>query len=322
YSELRRKLQPKTEKLSETNLSQITTFLNQTSPDGHRLLNDLAKFKQVRTEIISLGFQPPQDLMPEIGIDESGKLIPVASLTQGSVRIADVNGKYITIEGITCVDAQGNPIESYDSLQVRTDVERAADGKHISFTPYQATTHFEKQNNGLFLPSPALTCNILATLYANKSDQELNKILMQYKDHGAGWGWQGQNGMVDWGREQIIQYPNREDYTRAGGNTDINTQRQRKTPRFHNQGFNDSRLDNALKNENYKEFMQSLTGLPNPDVMVEIGEYFGKTAKSRVSSSKEKRAVWLGYYLGDFDIYASLNLDYSIAARGVRISPR
>ena len=33
----------------------------------------------------------------------------------------------------------------------------------------------------MFLPSIALSCNILKTLYENKDDSEVNKVLMQYR---------------------------------------------------------------------------------------------------------------------------------------------
>jgi hypothetical protein len=248
--------------------------------------------------------------------DVSSRPAPASPAAVAS--IANTASDFITLEKIVCVDARGNVIEKHDKLQVRKDVERKPDGNHINFTPYNATVHFE--NSGLFLPSFALSCNILAALYANRNDAEIQKVLMQYKDHGVGRGWQAQNTLVNWGAKQVIHYPGKVDYTSAGGTTDINTQRTRKPLAFNNTGFSHMLLEEALRNKDYNEFMQNLTGLPNPRVLVEIGAYFGKPAKSWVSSDNKTRAAWLGCNDGNFDLSANFYLVDILAARGVSLA--
>jgi len=234
--------------------------------------------------------------------------------------VDDVASDFITFENIVCVDSKGTVIEKYDALQVRKDVERKPDGTHTRFNAYAAGVHFESK--GLFLPSFALSCNILAVLYANRNDADVRKVLMQYKDYGPEYGWHAQNTLVNWGAKQVIHYPNKTDYTGSGGNTVINAQSTRKPIAFNNTGFNDMLLEDALRNKDYKEFVQNLTGLAYPEILIEIGSYFGKPAKSWVSSDNKTRATWLGCSGGDFGIGTSYCLDGNYAARGVRSSPR
>src|SRR3989344_9417676 len=96
-------------------------------------------------------------------------------------RISFSEGDFLTLEDLSCVDADGNVFESYERLDVRKDIFRA-DGKQVSRTPYAHAVHWEEM--GLFLPSFALTCNIVARLYEGKTDAHVEKVLQQYKDKG------------------------------------------------------------------------------------------------------------------------------------------
>ncbi|MFH0752530.1 MAG: hypothetical protein V1914_02925, partial [archaeon] len=101
--------------------------------------------------------------------------------------VISVESDHLVLGNIRCVGSDGREFESYDKLRVNKDLKRGANGSQVSFNPYKAAVYFEKQK--MFLPSVALSCNILAYLYANKEDSEVNKVLMQYKDKGNGRGW-------------------------------------------------------------------------------------------------------------------------------------
>ncbi|MBN1793234.1 hypothetical protein JW826_06135, partial [Candidatus Woesearchaeota archaeon] len=221
---------------------------------------------------------------------------PASRTPPGETTILNLDN-FLKLENVKCTDSKGKVFEHYDALFVRKDIERDSNNpdnktNQVNFTPYNATAHFESK--GLFLPSFALSCNILAALYANKSDPEVAQVLMQYKNKGNGTGYHAQNTMVDWGAKKIIHYPNKDDYTSAGGNQVINSQKVRTPLAFDNSGFSNATLEAALRNPNYREFIQNLSGMQNPDLLVEIGVHFVKPAYSWISSSNEKRAAWLG----------------------------
>ena len=101
---------------------------------------------------------------------------------------------------------------------------------------------FYFEDKGLFLPSFALSCNILAALYSKRNDPEINKVLMQYKDKGTGNGWHAQNTIVDWGANKIIHYP-----TKNTNGDNINAGRNTKEFPFTRKGIKDMPLEEALK---------------------------------------------------------------------------
>ena len=219
---------------------------------------------------------------------------------------------YIVLENIVCRDADGKVFEQYPQLFVKKDIERGQNQEQISHTPYDWIPYL--WDKGLFLPSFALSCNILAALYSRRNDPEIDKVLMQYKDHGPGYGWHAQNTVVDWGSNMIIHYPSKNS---QGGS--INAQRQAKELPFKRKGLKDMPLEKALKNDDFRGYIHNLTGLDTPETLVEIGEYFGKPAYVWTSTSKENRVAWLGCGSYIFDLNSGSGLYYDSAARGVRV---
>jgi len=242
-------------------------------------------------------------------------------------RVYSLNDDFLAVENIQCVDADGNAFEQYDRLLVDKDVVRSDDGKHVKFIPYRAITHFEKEGS-LYLPSMALSCNIAAAVYQHRDDPEVKPVLLHYKNHGGGFGWHAQNTVIDWGEQKIIHYPHKNDFTEHGGKTSINQARQRtllpfarkeKRKIFWDRSLSNTTLEKGLEDPLMARFVRQLTGLENPSVLVEIGNYFGKTARVWVSSSNDTKAAWFGCYSDDLDLGGSDDLDSSGAGRGVRL---
>lgn len=213
---------------------------------------------------------------------------------------------FLLLENIVCKGADNKPFESYPQLFVRKDIERGNNNQPIHHTQRDWITYFEEKER--FLPSFALSCNILATLYNRRDDPEINKILLQYKDYGTYYGMHVQNTVVDWGAKKIIHYP------QGGG---INTHRPNKELSFKRESIKGMPLEDALKNKDFKAYVQNLTGLTQPKTLIDIGEYFGKQAYVWTSSGKDVRAAWLGCYYY-FYLDADSDLDSNNAARGVR----
>lgn len=242
-------------------------------------------------------------------------------------RVYSLNDDFLAVENIQCVDADTNAFEQYDRLLVDKDVERSDDGKHVNFTPYRAIVHFEKDGS-LFVPSMALSSNLAAALYQHRDDPEVKPVLMHYKNHGAGFGWHAQNTVIDWGEQKVIHYPHKNDFTEHGGKTSINQARQRtllpfarkeKRKIFWDKSLSNTTLENGLEDPLMARFVRQLTGLENPSILVELGNYFGKTARVWVSSQNETRAAWFGCDSNNLNLSGYYYLNGGDAARGVRL---
>jgi len=234
-------------------------------------------------------------------------------------RISFSEGDFLTLEDLSCVDADGNVFESYDHLDVARDIFRS-DGKQVSRTPYNHVVHCEEM--GLFLPSFALTCNIVARLYEGKSDAHVEKVLQQYKDKGNGFGWHAQNTIIAYGSSEIIHYPSASDFS---GVTAVNASQSRVVLPFVKDSLEDALLKDALHDASTRRYVQQLTGLHEPEILIEIGKYFARPAKvwfpwngKAGKGFKEKRAAWFGCFDSSFDLFANFILNGAFAARGVR----
>ena len=225
---------------------------------------------------------------------------------------------YVILENIICTDADGNIFERYDKIYVKKDMEKDNAGNALHFIPYDAVVHLEEKR--LLLPSFALTCNILEELYRNKSNPDIEKVLQQYNA-----GWHAQNSIIDFNTEQIIHYPTTQDYDKR--QKAVNAGRTKTTLNFKKATLQDELFENALREEAEKRYVQQLTGLQNPYVMIEIGNYFGKPIKlwfpwrgQNGECFTEKRAAWLGCSYCSFNLGANSNFYYSDAARGVLLN--
>jgi hypothetical protein len=249
--------------------------------------------------------EKPEDIFPEPTADDSTEIVSLDD--------------YLLLKNITCTDADGNIFENYPEIYVAKDVVRDNVSKFVNFTLYQAITHFEKQGNSSFLPSYALTCNIVTVLFENKSDSEVEKVLLQYKKKDAQrFGYHAQNTLNNTKTGKVIHYPYDNDFPNHGGNDDVN-QSKRIELDF---GLNRSdTLENVLKSVNGKRAIQNLTGLKQPEVLVEIGDYFSKQAYLWAPSDSRVCAAWFGCSSYDFVINTNSGLDNDSGARRVLLNP-
>jgi len=238
---------------------------------------------------------------------------------------------FIVLKNIRCVDADGRVFEEYPELYVAKDIIRRADVTHEYFNPYQAAEYFEQK--GLFLPSMALSCNIVVRLFQTAvekkgtryivKDAESKKILDQYKDYGAGYGGQAQNTAVNWGKRQILHYPPEADFPHLGGMSNINQYRpvvKLPIPPL----ISNMDLADALRSSVVTEYVRNLTGLEDPSLLLQVGKYFGRVALIEAPSSIssiDTRAVWFGCGYTDFDLDANSTFNCANAARGVCLNP-
>lgn len=266
--------------------------------------------------------EPKDDKMWNLVLDSiRQRYNPINNAAQAfGIPMVTNAGDSLRLEGIACTDADGNVTESYPELYIDTDITRDKDNRQISKTSYQWAVYHEQQDK--FSPSFALSCNILAALYNNKSNPKINRVLMQYKDKGNGYGWHAQNTIIDYASEEIIHYPSAADFS---GAIAINAACQRITGSFSKATLQDSLLEKALGDSAHTRFVCQLTGLRDPSILVDIGKYFGKPAKlwfpwSRKNGKNynDKRACWLGCYYDNFYLNSNDSLDDSDASRGVR----
>jgi hypothetical protein len=238
-----------------------------------------------------------------------------AMAPQGSVVNA---GEFLEMHNIICHDHEGKVVEQYDVLLVKKDIERKEDNSPLKMTPYQAISYFEQQGNGLFLPSLRLTNAIVANLYLQKDvNPEAKKVLDQYKDRGDKYGWHTTNTVVDWTGGNIINYPEDTDFPNNGGSNNINS--RKRSQMTMNDAFSSEPLETALQNPEHKAVMQDLTGLQNPEILLKIAEYFGRTGRVWTPHpNKYTSGAWVGCDSDNFNIDVGNNLDGNAAVRGVR----
>lgn len=249
-------------------------------------------------------------------------------------------GNFLQLGNISCVDADGKVFEQYSALAVRKDIFRNGQDP-INFTPYQAVVHCQGQG---FLPSMALSCNIVAALFQlgvrlesggtyTTINPEVRKVLDQYKDNGNGKGWHIQNTVIDYHRQKIVHYPYDVDFPAHGGTNNINSSHPRTELPFQKvsgmwpvkKTLENMLLEEGLNHPLVSKFLKQFTGLADPSVLIKIGQYFQKPAMVwfptnpvKAEDCTETRAAWFGCYSDDLNLGGNLNLDDRGAGRGVR----
>jgi hypothetical protein len=241
--------------------------------------------------------------------------------TPASASISDITADYILLKNIRCVDADGNQFEHYPELYVAKDIVRDDEGTPTYKTLYRWITYFEKQGRGIFLPSSALTVNILAVLFENKDDPEIRRVLMQYKDKGDNNGLHAQNTIVQ--DRSIIHYPRdgsfRHDNFSKEPNQRINQERKPVVLGFPRNGLERGRLKAKLLVPDTKRTIHQLSGRDDPEILVEIAEYFGRAASIGLIENRfyENRIVLFGCGESELLIDVTFPRQGITTARGV-----
>ncbi len=241
--------------------------------------------------------------------------------------ISKITQNYVVLNNIRPVDADDTVLWSHPKLYIPKNIIKDANGNHVNKTPYEWAVFFEQQEqNGWFLPSPADTCNILAVLFKNREDKEVRRVFMQYKDQGYGSGLHAQNGLVDFGVRQFIHYPNAADFGKSGS---VNAGRRRTALSFDKFVLRSERLEDALRVPEKARYVRQWSCLKDPSVLVEIGEEYGNPARlwfpwNRKNSTgyNKKMLAWVGHIADIFTLYASGNLSFYYATRGVLQAPQ
>lgn len=234
-----------------------------------------------------------------------------------------IDSNYISLDNISCINAYGDCMEHYDKIFIKTGLATTNKNRSSCFTLQGAVSFFERQKGDVFLPSCALTCNILAKLYELRHYEEMENLLLQYKNHGLNDGWHIQNTLINWGGEIIIHYPGFNEIPKKIKKREMNYNRNCTTSGFALENFEDGPLKFLLKDPNLYGFIKSLTGLENPEILIDIGDYFRKPTRVWFPNPiKEKKPLiaWIGCRHDNFDIYLCGGVNYSGPARGVYTS--
>ena len=262
-----------------------------------------------------IGAERPEDIEPV----SPPPTVPQAKKPTGTKPTISLED-YILLKDISCVDADGTVFEQYDHIYVRKDIERDADKIPKKFSLYAGAVYFEQQ--GLFLPSFALSCNVITALYQQRANSDIEKVLQQYKDNNS-YDWQVQNTLINYATKEVVHYPTKDDFAQA---TTVNSAHPRRALPFSKTTFQNSLLENAIRDPASAHYVRQLTGLADPSVLVEIGQYFQRLTQltfplaAQIDATfTERRAAWLGCYPGYFELRSIEELSGNYTARGIRL---
>lgn len=136
-------------------------------------------------------------------------------MKQNRPKVKKINRDLILVEGISCINANGEITESYDQLYIPTTVPKkiAPSGRKSTqadnATFYTAIDKLKK--HGQFLPSLQLTIGVLKALADHKDENSLyQKVLDQYRGNRSIYGSHIVNTIVN-DRGEIVHYPTRDD---------------------------------------------------------------------------------------------------------------
>ena len=174
------------------------------------------------------------------------------------------------------------------------------------------------KGSSLVLPTASAGMNAAIGVDLYLMNENVKKVVDQYKSF-----WHAQNTIVDYGNSEVVHYQSAVDF---GKDTSVNSSRQRKDGRLDKRGLGDTLLKDVVNEKGYDVFVHQMTGLKEPSVLVEIGDYFHRPARlwfpwigKDGAGYNHKRAAWLGCFRSlSFSISTYYGLGDRDAARGVR----
>jgi len=208
---------------------------------------------------------PQADILP---LPSTGKIEGTAGVIHSHGETCS-SKHFITLENVSCVDADGNVFESYDTLHVAKDVflaEGKCNGEYFDrtkkyFNPYDAIVYAESQ--GKFVPSFPLMCNILLAL---KKDSQWQGG-MDCRVIGELWEQRCfVNTVVDFATQRIVNYPPSRDF---GQKKDLNAHRFQAVLPFRKVRLRSAELEQALWDVDHVHFVRQLTGVSDPYALLD-----------------------------------------------------
>ena len=199
---------------------------------------------------------------------------------------------YVVLQDIKCVGSDGSVFEEYPLLHIAKEVIKRDETRPRKFTLLEGIAYFDSKPE--FLPSFALTCNILARCYEKREEPEYKSILAQYAGIGTGRGWYAQNTIIDAQNKKIIHYPQEDDfptkYTRA-------IKKDQHIIKEFPDIFDRKTLplEEALKDASKRTFMQELSGLVEPELLCTIAQYIGRQAVFWPPSNASVHTTSIGF---------------------------
>lgn len=197
-------------------------------------------------------------------------------------------GDFLILKNIECIDADDKVFEKHDEVWMMKDIHT-----NTSYHLLDGIKHFEEQwGNGWFLPSMALSTNILLKLFdlgvekqSDGSYKTLNenakRVLDRYVNLNGnntfGNGQHLQNTIINYVNGDIIHYPKDKDI--IGKYKDkvnwINNDRDTTHLGFDKNSFGDGLLSRFSKDSANEHFVRQLTGVKNLEKLIELGDYYG-----------------------------------------------
>lgn len=260
---------------------------------------------------------------------------------------------YLRLEDISYDDGFGNTIH-HPVVYVAKDIPRrkqpAANGHtYQRFTSYQGIAHFQGLESAAkgFVPvlptyrlSVAIVKRLLHTAVRREQDgsyttlnEEHKKVLDQYTDYGSGFGWHGQNTIID-GHKNIIDLPKETDFPE--NNSDVPATYKDDT-RINGKGINEDwqtrripipagltswlgfNMVNLAPGSAEYQYSQKISG-ETPAFFIEWAQYYKKKPFLWTPDRQRFNSAWLGCGNVSFYVYTGYGLGYGSACRGVFLS--
>jgi len=267
---------------------------NKMSKDNWRRVKvDPSKLKDNPYLKAPVGYEEPEDPIPQ---------------TENWIELNDIECRWGSYSS--------ERFEKYDTLYVAKDVMREKESREIYKANTSDANKILNMSSPTFLPSFALTCNILVRLYELKEHRSAWEILKQYDQietkHGKDYGIHAQNTVVDFKNTKIIHYPHATD----DGHKPVEFD-------FSYWPMKDQTLDEILASHHgsVNMFVRMLTGLREPAQLIPISHYLRKRAKLDFPSDRKKiksgkSDCRIGSIMGNLEL--EIGSDIPAAFRAVR----
>lgn len=262
----------------------------------------------------------PETFIPEKNTDKKIEQL-LKKEEQKKTEAFDYSKQYLLIKNIRCTDADNRIIEQYDELLVAKEFTFPKSSIKGTTNTYDAIKTMEKK--GMFLPSLALTCNILAALYENRNNEAADKLLKEYFNRKDDYEFVAQNTVVDWEKNKVIHYP-RDDYFLNGyGGKNVNLNREETVRALNPKGFQNLDLEEAVCiSPFFEDYIKNSTGLQNPGILTWISRYYESRLSLWVNSMAKNDGsigtTWIDHGTESLNINLFNYLSVGGIARGVK----